>query len=75
MLGLRVNRYLGAIGLPHVCSDILGKLSDLDTMVVVYSLYEEGQLRHVDSVGGWFFSTAIGGRLNNPGHKVPVRIP
>ena len=29
-LGLRVNRYPGAKGLPHVCSDIPRKVSDLD---------------------------------------------
>jgi len=38
VIGLRVNRYPGAIGLPHVCSDILRKVSDLDMMRVVCSL-------------------------------------
>ena len=38
VVGLRVNRYPGAIGLPHVCSDILRKVSDLDMTMVVCSL-------------------------------------
>ena len=37
VIGLRVNRYPGAIGLPHVCSDILRKVSDLYMMAVVCS--------------------------------------
>jgi len=31
-IGLRVNRYPGVIGLPHVCSDIPRKVSDLDML-------------------------------------------
>ena len=38
VIGLRVNRYSGAIGLPHVCSDILRKVSDLDMMMAVCTL-------------------------------------
>ena len=39
-IGLRVNCYPGAIGLPNARSDILRKVSDLDVMVVVYSLLQ-----------------------------------